>query len=278
MFKTLFSRVALLSVSSGAALILSVTGCGSSSGGSATGTGGHGGAGGAGGAHDGGAGSGGAGGHDAAMDQTADTAAGMVNFTFTTDTEGFMIDNFASPTNLGSAVTDGGAGPTAAFDGSTGMPAPGSLLINATFTDYNQVLIVRQLYQSGLPLNLTGKILSAQIRFNGPAGTDGGAADGGSSGSSTFVGLVHLYALSTPDTVSYFAAEGPSITMTDHNWHALSFDMANPGFAAPGFQPTQIVQLGVQFATPSPAAPDAAAPAFGAPQSISVNFDTLVSN
>jgi len=272
MAKSRFSMMAVLATSSAVGLFLGGAGCGSSGGGGAAGAGGHAGTGGAGGAHDAAAGSGGAGGaHDGGMDLAADTAVGSVNFTFNTDTQGFMIDPFISPTNLGAGAADGGAGPVVAFDGTTGMPTPGSLHITATFTEFNQVLIVMETYQVGLPLNLTGKTLSAQIRL------DGGAADGG-GGSGSFSGIVHLYALSTVDGVSFFAAEGPNISLPDNNWHSLTFDLAHPGFAAPGFQPSQIVNLGVQFATPSNTAPDAATPAFGAPQSISVHFDSLISN
>ena len=279
MAKSRFSMVAALATSGAVGLFLSGASCGSSGGGGAAGAGGHAGTGGggAGGAHDGGGGTGGQGGaRDAGMDLAADSAVGSVNFTFNTDMQGFAIDPFASPTNLGAGAGtgDGGAAPTALFDGTIGMPTPGSAHITATFTAFNQVLIVMATYQVGLPLNLTGKVLSAQIKLDGP----GTSADGGSGGSSSFSGIVHLYALSTVDGVSFFAAEGPNISLTDNNWHPLTFDMAHPGFAATGFQAAQIVNLGVQFATPSNTAPDAATPAFGSPQSISVHFDSLISN
>ena len=299
MGKTHFSMMAMLSVSGVAGLLFTGAGCGSS--------GGSGGTGGTGGTHDAGGGAGGSGGtggaggtHDAAVgDAATDAALSTINFTFDTSTQGFLIDNNAAtnPVNLGAGSVDGGSGPTLSFDSTTGMPTAGSLNLDVTFTDYSQVVMVKLDYQLGSLQNLAGKTLTAQIRLDGPATpTDGGssgdaaagdaaAGDGGGSTttSSSFTGVAHLFVLTTPVPVppatgSYFFAQGTSINLLDHNWHAMTFDMSHPEYMAAGYDPTQIVQIGVQLASPGAPAADAGAPPFGAAQALSIHFDTLVSN
>ena len=54
---------------------------------------------------------------------------------------------------------------------------------------------------------------------------------------------------STPPAPGYFFAQGDSIKLADKEWHTLRFNMSSPEFAATGFTPTDIVQIGVQFAS-----------------------------
>lgn len=253
-------------------------GCGSSSngggsgggGGSATGSGGR----------DGGT-AGSAGQPDAGADTVgtgSDVAVSTLDFPFLADADGFALDTFSTPgpytngnpQNLGGAL-DAAVAPTAAFDGSVGMPAPGSLAITAMFSDFNQTVNVRRLYAATATISLAGKILTAQVRL-----------DPGS----TFTGSVHLVALSTPSPPAaapgYYFAQGNSSLLTDNNWHTLTFDLSVPEFAAAGFDPTNIVQVGVQLASGDSAAAvatgDGAASGYGAPQPLSIHFDSVTSN
>jgi hypothetical protein len=281
----------MLSVSGVAGLLLAGAGCGG--GGSSGGTGGKGGAGGAAGAGGAGGGAGGAGGahdagaggtggaQDAAVDQLTDASSSPISFTFNTDAEVFMLDTFpsTSPVNLAATTPDGGASPTLAFDGTTGMPAAGSLKITATFTDYNQMVTVMRDFTGGT-LNVTGKTITAQVMLGGAAGAgDGGATDGGGTpASSAFSGFVVLFAQSAPPilstTIGY--AESDPIGLTDNAWHTLTFNLTSPHFMS-GFLPGQVEQLGIKILSPQPAA-DGGASAFGSPEAITIHFDTLVSN
>jgi hypothetical protein len=255
-----------------AGLALVTAGCGGGSNNNA-GTGGHGGQiGGSGG------GSGGSTPSDGSMsDTTSEVPLGTaLSFPFTTDAEGFAVDTFSNPgpytdgnpQNLGGAM-DASAHPTAAFDGSTGMPTAGSLVMTATFTDFNQTLNVRKVYPNSGTINLAGKIVTAQIRL-----------DTGS----TFSGTVHLMALSSPSppkpAPGYFFAQGNSILLQDNNWHTLTFDLSSPEFAAAGFDSTDIVQLGVQLASGLMAvgADGSLAASYGPPQSVSLHFVSVATN
>ena len=257
-------------------------GCGSSGGGGTGGAGGHGGALGGAGGH---GGTGGAGGvtdggvTDGVLDARGGTDGGvgdgpvdappvaMLSFTFDSDLNGFDIDPnpTTNPVNLGALSADGGAPVTLTFDGSDGMPAPGSARVDATFSDYDQVVAFRHVYP--LPINLTGATLTARVRLD--AGPDGGAT--------TFSGIARVYALSTT-TPAFYLAEGGTVNLNDNAWHTMTFHLTSPEFIDPSFDPTSVVQLGVHLATPPPVTGDAAVPPFGAPQAISVHIDTLTTN
>ncbi len=176
----------------------------------------------------------------------ATLGSGTVNFTFLNDTEGFAVDTFANagpfsennPQNIG-GVPNGAAEPMALFDGTAGMPTPGSVQVTATFNDFNQTVTVRLPYQAAQTIDLTGRTITAQVRLD--------------PGSGSFTGVVHLMALSSPSppkpAPGYYFAQGNSIRLTDNAWHTLTFHMTKPEFAAVGFDPTDIVQIGIQFAS-----------------------------
>jgi hypothetical protein len=194
-----------------------------------------------------------------------------LSFAFDTNSQGFDVDRTitADPINLGVLSVDGGSLVTSDFDPLVGSPAPGSLHIDATFTDYNQVAAVRRVYPNSLAINLTGRTITAQIRLD--ADPDGGSA--------AFSGQARLFALSTPTLpVGFFLAEGGSVLLTDNAWHTMTFLVSAPEFSDPRFDSTDVVQIGIHLVTPAPVAPDGSAPPFGAPQSISIHFDTLVSD
>ncbi len=263
-------------------------GCGSSNNGGTGGAGGHdaGATGGAGG-HGGGGGAIDSGVIDGGLDARGGTDGGagdatdgsvdappsaMFSFTFDTDIIGFDIDPnpTTNPVNLGAVMVDGGTLVTAAFDGSVGMPSPGSAHVGATFSDFNQLFAFRHVFgnNNSQMVNLTGATLTARVRLD--AGADGGAT--------TFSGVARIYALSTPTTPGFYLAEGGTVSLNDNNWHTMTFHLTSPEFIDPSFDPTKVVQLGVHVATPAPVTGDAAVPPFGAPQTISVHIDTFTSN
>ncbi len=250
--------------------ITAAGGCGSSSSSGGTGgAGGHGGATGVGG-HGGGVGGTDGGAFDA-HDGGGDASDGgaMFSFTFDSDLNGFDIDPnvTTNPVNLGGVSVDGGALVTLAEDTSVGMPTPGSAHVTTTFSDYNQLVVFRHVYTT--PINLTGATLTARVRLD--PGADGGVT--------TFSGVVRMFALSSPNTSAFYLADGGSISLSDNSWHLMTFRLSTAEFVDASFNPAQIVQLGVHIATPPPVVVgDAAPPAFGAEQAISIHIDTVTSN
>jgi hypothetical protein len=234
----------------------------------------------------------------------SDATQPSMSFGFANGMDGFALDTFANagpytggnPQNIG-GVPNGAGTPAVTFDGAEGMPSSGSARITATFNDFNQTVTVRQIYQPTQTIDLAGKTVTAEVRLDA----------GG-----TFTGTVHLMALSSPSPPNpapgYYFAQGDSIRLVDNDWHVLRFQMSAPEFAATGWQATDIVQIGVQLASGFPPASGvptdagsgggagsdggttdgaAAVPptgngdggvagsAYGAPQSISVHFDTM---
>jgi hypothetical protein len=203
----------------------------------------------------------------------------MLDFPFATGTDMFDVDRqpTTNPLNLGAVVPDGGGPASADFDGTVGMPTPGSLHITATFTDYDQLVSVRRVFSTppnnDTTINLTNKTINAQIRLDPPA-------DGGTT---RFSGVARLFALSTPvppnPSPGFYLAEGASVILGDNNWHMITLRVSSPDFADARFDPTDIVQVGLHLVTLVPTTSVDAAPApFGDPQPISIHFDSVVSN
>jgi hypothetical protein len=213
---------------------------------------------------------------------TVDSGTPAMSFTFESGMDGFALDTFANagpyvdgnPQNIG-GVPNGAGPPAVTFDGADGMPSQGSAHITATFNDFNQTVTVRRIYQPTDTIALNGRTITAQIKLDAGAG---------------FTGIVHLMALSSPSPPNpgpgYYFAQGDSIRLTDNDWHTLRFQMSAPEFAATGWNPGDTVQIGVQIGSGLPAAPagdggvdgGVVGSTYGAPQAISIHFDTMAWN
>jgi hypothetical protein len=207
---------------------LVAAGCGSSGGGGGTGGAAGAGTGGRGGSGSGGTGTG-AGGADAGV-------APAVNYTFTTTTQGWVLNNFEQTGNLDAPSSldggiDGGVAPTLTFDSTTGNPSPGSLKVTATFTDYNQYIDPIINFSS---LDLTGKTLHAKVMLM----------------SGTWPGYAVIHASSTSTYI--YDAKGYG-GLTAGAWTDLAFDLNTA--TTTGWMASQVVQLGIQVGTGAP--PDA---------------------
>jgi hypothetical protein len=151
-----------------------------------------------------------------------------ISDTFDSSTQGFTLNNYADPgaTNLGSPTS--GSTPTAIFDGVNGDPDPGSLEVTATFTAYNQY--VDAIVGVSPAADLTGKILHAKVMLTQGA----------------FTGGVQLHASTT---ATYVYGAGAFTALTLGQWTDLTLDLSTP--TAAGWDPTQVVQVGVEFSTGS---------------------------
>jgi hypothetical protein len=223
---------------------LAAAGCGSSSSGGGTGGAGTGGKGGSG---SGGSGTGGKGGADAG-------STPLVNYTFDTATQGWILNNFEQAGNLDAqgvldgGMLDGGVVPTLTLDSSVGNPSPGALKVTATFTDYNQYIdsIINL-----TSVDLTGKTLHAKVMLM----------------SGTFPGFAVIHASSTSTYI--YDAKGYA-GLTAGTWTDLTFDLSTA--TATGWTPAQIVQVGIQVGSGSP--PDAGVK-LPAPLAVVLYIDTV---
>jgi hypothetical protein len=142
-------------------------------------------------------------------------------------------DTDARDTEAGDA--DGGAAdgggpiappPTLEWDGTDGSPDLGALKVTATFTNYRQYVdVIKQISPA---LDLTGRVLKAQVKLV-------------SSTPASFPGGVQFHASAGP-AYTYYGVAGLSFGAPGA-WSPIRLDL---GTSSASFDPTMIVQLGVQ--------------------------------
>jgi len=152
-----------------------------------------------------------------------------LNFTFNHGLQGWEFNTFQGGdlTNLAVITPPGGSPPALAINPTDGNPEPGSMQVTVQFTDVNQVVTPNVAFFDPR-LNVTGKTLHARVRLV----------------SGSFVGGVQFYALS---------GDGFVFTGAFYNfdqfpagvWVPITLDLTSG--TAPGFDPSQVVQIAVQL-------------------------------
>jgi len=154
------------------------------------------------------------------------------------------------------SAADGGAAvapkPTLEWDGSDGSPDLGALKVTATFTNYRQYVDV--ITQIAPALDLSDRVLKAQVKLV-------------SSTPASFPGGIQFHA-SAGMAYTYFGAAGLSFGNMG-SWSPIRLDLNT---ASPPFDPTMIVQLGVQVYAGDPPAGTTTLPA---PITIVFEIDTI---
>jgi endoglucanase len=153
-----------------------------------------------------------------------------VNFTFGHGPQGWAFDLFddASQTNLAVHPSPGFAAPTLTINATDGAPDPGSLQVTAHFTAFHQYVDPDVNFFSPR-LNLTGKVLHARIRLV----------------SGTFDQGAFQFHASTGDSFVYASTFFNGTALPLGVWVPVDLDLST--VTAPGYDPTQVVQIGVQF-------------------------------
>lgn len=170
------------------------------------------------------------------------------NATFDLNTQGFVATAATHP--------DGGATPTVTFDSTIGNPSPGSIDVTLPFNGYNQGYTVQQ---DVAPIaDLSGKTIHAKVMLDK---VDGGAT-------SIPSGYVQLFVQSN----GFKYANGPGAGLTAGTWTDLTLPVSTPTSMVSGYDPTQIIQVGVQFGTGG--MPDGGV--FGAEIMPKIHIDSIV--
>jgi hypothetical protein len=223
---------------------------GGGSGGSATG----GGAGGAAGAGSGGS-AGGGGGAKGGAGGSSNTDGGTQQYaafayTFDKNVQSWTLNNYNSGGNL--LDVDGGPVPTLTWDssvGSTGTTPSGSLKVDATYSNYSQY--VQAVVNISPSVNASGKEVSVYVMLD--------AEDGGA----TWPGNVQVSANTAGNGYTQIIK---SITAAGQ-WMQITLPLTASG----SFDPTQLIQIGVEFTTYSK--PEGGT--FGATQHRTFHIDTV---
>jgi hypothetical protein len=182
---------------------------------------------------------------DSITDGSGNPPPPLLSHTFDKNTEGYGLST--------SIVTpDGGTVPALTWDGTVGDPTPGSLKIVAEFTGYNQKIDTSV---NIAPLaNLTGKVIHAKVRL-----------DSGTLPAS----YVQVHASSG---TSYVYANSAGTAATSGNFIDVSLDLTAAHTANANFDPTQIIQVGVQIG--SGAGPEGGT--FPTPIPLTFHIDSIV--
>jgi len=153
-----------------------------------------------------------------------------VNFTFGHGPQGWAFDLYDAPDlqNLAVHPPAGVAPPALTFNATDGAPEPGSLQVSVHFTAFNQHVDPDvNFFFPGL--NLTGKVLHARIRLASGSFSQGAFQFHASTGSSFAYGS------------AFFTGDALPLGV----WVPVDLDLAT--VTSPGFDPTQVIQIGVQF-------------------------------
>jgi hypothetical protein len=151
---------------------------------------------------------------------------------FNTDTEGFTFDGYhdLTATNLADATNPAVPPPALSFDATQGYPLPGSLQVTAPFSGANQYVEVFKLFGVSAPLDWTGKTLHVRLKVS----------------QGTFNGYIQVYV----STSSIYAFGGTATQVgTGSAWRDYSLDVSNAMTRIVGYNPAQVVLVGVQLNT-----------------------------
>jgi len=154
-----------------------------------------------------------------------------VNYTFDANTQAFTLNNYDNTSRKNLGGPNSPTTPVLAWDAAAGSPAPGSLGLTVTFSDFKQYVDPAVNLSS---VDLTGKVLHAWVKLD----------------SGFFTGGVQLHAGAGP---SYVFASGAYTTFAAlDTWIELTLDLAEAQTAVSGFVANDIRQIGVQFDTGDP--------------------------
>jgi hypothetical protein len=153
-----------------------------------------------------------------------------VNFTFGHGPMGWEFNLYDDPSRLNLAVhpAAGVTPPTLSINPADGSPDPGALQVSVHFTAFDQYVDPNVNFFIVRP-NLTGKVLHARIRL-----VSGSFAQGG----------FQLHA-STGDSFTYGSTFLDGAALPLGVWVPVDLDLG--AVTTPGFDPSQVVQIGVQF-------------------------------
>jgi endo-1,4-beta-xylanase len=207
----------------------------------------------------GGAGSGGQGGSSGGSDASV---THRLDDTFTTPNSlgGYAFSNYPDTTsfNLAGNYAAGDASgpaappPTLEWDGTDGNPDAGALKVTVTFTDYRQYVdVIRPISPA---LDLSNRVLKAQVKLV-------------SSTPAPFPGGIQFHA-SAGATFAYFGNAGLAFGPVGA-WSPILLDL---GASASAFDPTMVVQLGIQVYAGDP---PAGTTTLAAPITVVFEIDTI---
>jgi hypothetical protein len=151
--------------------------------------------------------------------------------TFDSTIDSFQLNTYAMAGNL--ANNEAGAKATLAFNATEGDPLPGSLKIDAPFSDYNQYVDAQRVYTSTTLKNWTGMKLHVRVKV----------ASGGNPSSLNPMG-VQPY-VNTGATFGGYCGKYVNLK-TGNGWNDYILDLA-ADCAGSGADPSMVIAFGVSL-------------------------------
>ncbi len=154
--------------------------------------------------------------------------------TFDQDVEGFVLDQAAGSTiqNLGEPDAGATPPPSLSWDGTDGSPTPGSLQFVVPFSGANQYLGAYHFFGCSAPQNWNDKTQRARIKITG----------------GDFAPVALVYVATSATCTTYDFAYGAFARLNRAScWQELTLDLMSPASRTGGFDPTSVVEFGVQL-------------------------------
>jgi hypothetical protein len=152
--------------------------------------------------------------------------------TFDQDVGGFILDQAPGGAVANLGAPDAGTPPGLGWNGTEGNPAPGSLQIAAPFSGANQYLGAYDFFGCSAPHDWTDRVLRARIKI---AGGD-------------FSPIALVYVATSTTCATYDFAYGAFARLNHSScWQELTLDLVSPASRTAGFDPTSVVDFGVQL-------------------------------
>jgi hypothetical protein len=159
-------------------------------------------------------------------------------------------------------AVDGGAGvATSGWDGTQGYPAaPGSIKLSIPFDAYGQFIDFDKNFGASAVQDWSGRT-SVKVRFKVTAGLNPDPA---------YPAIAQAY-IQSP---TYAGSFGYSSITQSTDWQVASVDL-HPASPPTGYDPAQIIQVGLIIKTITPTIPDGGAGPSGPPTAATVYVDSV---
>jgi len=167
--------------------------------------------------------------------------------TFTACAAGFAASSYTFNSSVECwqyELTPAGVSPSHAWDGAVGAASPGSVSLHIPFSNVNQQVVYATSFGS-TPANLANKRITLRFRVDSWRNL-AGTAD---ANINTYPGGAKII-VKTGSSWVYGSCQWQNITTTG-SWQTLTLNVSSPYESNGGYDPTQVVQIGLELNTNS---------------------------
>ncbi len=165
---------------------------------------------------------------DTESETEEETPNSEIRYSFDSNDEGFTIV-YSSPATLTDIST-------LEFNADEGNPSPGCLALTTTYGGALNKVMVGFNFPENAPLNLTGKLITAKVSLLSPVSNDD---ENNPSGAKMYI----------KTTTDYVWGDGGHVNLVpEAGWTTITLDANSPKYTDPGYDPTEVLEIGIEFA------------------------------